>query len=147
MDVRNLSRQLSEIDQRRLYRQEVTARTAAARMEAWAKANKRWKDHTGHAVGGLRGRSARSGAVITITLSGSVRYMVYLGACAQEEVRHPLAGAPAPPERDTERDGKNWRDARMMLERIYGALKGAGLDARLATLHSGRLHGGLLRAL
>lgn len=29
----------------------------------------------------------------------------------------------------------------MMLERIYGALKGAGLDARLATLHSGRLHG------
>lgn len=25
----------------------------------------------------------------------------------------------------------------MMLERIYGALKGAGLDARLATLHSG----------
>lgn len=78
MNVRNLSRQLSEIDQRRLYRQEVTARTAAARMEAWAKANKRWKDHTGHAVGGLRGRSARSGAVITITLSGSVRYMVYL---------------------------------------------------------------------
>lgn len=78
MDTSGLSRSLSGMAQRQLYAQEVMARNAAKQMESYAKANKPWKTHTGNAVRGLSGNSVRSGSIFTITLSGSVRYMVYL---------------------------------------------------------------------
>ena len=78
MDAGGLYRQLAEMDRRRLFAQETAARTAAKRMEADAKASAPWRDHTGHARGGITGTCERHGSVITITLSGSVRYLVYL---------------------------------------------------------------------
>ena len=78
MDTSGLSRSLSGMAQRQLYAQEVMARNAAKQMEADAKASAPWKDRTGLARGGITGNSVRSGSIFTITLSGSVRYMVYL---------------------------------------------------------------------
>lgn len=78
IDVSQLSRKLGEADRRRLLAQETAARTAAAQMAADARASAPWRDHTGHARGGITGTSERHDSVITITLSGSVRYLVYL---------------------------------------------------------------------
>ena len=66
------------MEQRTLGRMSAYAQTAAKQLEAAAKAEAPWADHTGHARGGLTGASSRSGSVIRITLSGSVRYLVYL---------------------------------------------------------------------
>lgn len=78
VDPSGLSRELYAMEQRTLGRMSAYAQTAAKQLEAAAKAAAPWTDHTGHARGGLTGTSSRSGGVIRITLSGSVRYLVYL---------------------------------------------------------------------
>lgn len=78
VDPSGLSRELYAMEQRTLGRMSAYAQTAAKQLEAAAKAEAPWTDRTGHARGGLTGASSRSGSVIRITLSGSVRYLVYL---------------------------------------------------------------------
>ena len=78
MDTSRLSRAMFDMQMRQMERMTSYAQVAAKTMEAYAKANKPWRTHTGDAAGGLRGTSERHGSVITITLSGSVRYLVYL---------------------------------------------------------------------
>lgn len=78
MDASQLSRQLYAMERRTLGRMTAYAQTAAKQLEATAKAEAPWTDRTAHARGGLTGSAARSGSVIRITLSGSVRYLVYL---------------------------------------------------------------------
>lgn len=78
MDTAALSRKLGEMERRRLFAQQTYAQTAARQLEAFAKADAPWKDRSGHARGGLTGTARRSGAVFTITLSGSAHYLVYL---------------------------------------------------------------------
>lgn len=78
IDTSTLSRALDEMDRRRLFAQQTYAQNAAKQLESQAKAGAPWTDRTGHARGGLSGTSQRRGSVFTITLSGSVRYMVYL---------------------------------------------------------------------
>lgn len=78
MDVSKLSRNLERMQAENLYHCETYAHNAAKRLEAFAQAEAPWRDHTGHARGGITGRAARSRSVITITLSGSAHYLVYL---------------------------------------------------------------------
>lgn len=78
IDTGNLRRALGEMERRQLCAMEVQSQVAAKVLEADARENAPWRDHTGHARGGIRARAQRSGSVITITLSGSVRYLVYL---------------------------------------------------------------------
>lgn len=78
IDASGLSRELYNAEQRTLNRMTQYAQTAAKQLEAAAKAEAPWIDRTGHARGGIIGRAARSGSAIRITLSGSVRYLVYL---------------------------------------------------------------------
>lgn len=78
LDCSGLSRSLSELEQRRLAYQQFYAQTAAKQLETFAKADAPWRDRSGHARGGITGRAERRGSVITITLSGSVHYLVYL---------------------------------------------------------------------
>lgn len=78
MDTSALSRAVYEAEKRTLENCERYAQTAAKQLETAAKAEAPWIDRTGHARGGIIGRSARSGSAIRITLSGSVRYLVYL---------------------------------------------------------------------
>ena len=78
VDTSQMCRALGEYQQRALYDMQSQAQTAARNLEAEAKVSAPWSDITGSARGGIRGRADRSGSRITITLSGSVRYMVYL---------------------------------------------------------------------
>lgn len=78
IDISNLSRSLSELEQRQLAHSQFYAQTAAKELEAFARADAPWRDHSGHARGGITGRAERRGNLIIITLSGSVRYLTYL---------------------------------------------------------------------
>ena len=78
VDTSQMRRALSEYQQRALYGVQVLAQSAAADLQAEAQAGAPWTDRSGLARGGIRGRADRAGSRITITLSGSVRYMVYL---------------------------------------------------------------------
>ena len=78
MDTSGLSRAMFDMQKRQMERMTSYAQVAAKTMEADAKVSAPWSDHTGNARGGITGNSVRSGSIFTITLSGSVRYMVYL---------------------------------------------------------------------
>lgn len=77
-DTSKLSKAMYDAEKRIQERGLAYAQTAAKQLEASAKADAPWRDHTSHARGGITGSASRSGGTITITLSGSVRYMVYL---------------------------------------------------------------------
>lgn len=77
-DTAQFSRALGDLERRTLFGMQTYAQQAAATLESDAKATAPWVDRTGHARGGIRGTSERSGGVIRIALSGSVRYLVYL---------------------------------------------------------------------
>lgn len=78
MDVSALQANLNRMRSMQLYRMQSTAQLAAKEMETEARAGAPWTDRTAAARTGLNGSAQRSGDVITITLRGSVRYMVYL---------------------------------------------------------------------
>ena len=78
MDTSGLSRAMFDMQKRQMERMTSYAQVAAKTMEADAKVSAPWSDHTGNARGGISGNSVRSGSIFAITLSGSVRYMVYL---------------------------------------------------------------------
>lgn len=78
MDVSALRASLDRMRETQLFRMQSYAQTAAKELEAEAKAGAPWTDRTAAARTGLNGSAMRSGSIITITLRGSVRYMVYL---------------------------------------------------------------------
>ena len=78
IDTATLSRKLEEAERRRLFAQQIYAQNAAKELERAAKTGAPWKDRSSLARGGLRGTARRSGSTFTITLSGSVHYLVYL---------------------------------------------------------------------
>ena len=78
MDTSALSRELYKMERRVIACSETYAHSAAKQLEAAARAEAPWRDHTGHARGGITGRAARSRSTITIMLSGRAHYLVYL---------------------------------------------------------------------
>lgn len=78
MDTSALSRALYDMEKRTLENCEIYAHNAAKQLQSFARAEAPWRDHTGHARGGITGTASRSGSRITITLSGSAHYLVYL---------------------------------------------------------------------
>lgn len=78
MDMGALRSELQRMQQRSLHAMEVQAQASAKSLEAQARVGAPWQDRTGAARGGITGRAERRGAVFTITLSGSVHYLVYL---------------------------------------------------------------------
>lgn len=78
IDTGMLRRGLNELEQKKLYAMEVQSIIAARTLESDARTGAPWRDRTGHARSGIHGSARRSGSVITITLSGNVRYLVYL---------------------------------------------------------------------
>lgn len=78
LDASALSRTMYDLQMRTRENCELYARNAAKELESLAKAEAPWIDRTGHARGGITGTAVRSGSQITIALSGSVRYLVYL---------------------------------------------------------------------
>lgn len=78
MGTQDLRAQLREMQLRALYAMDVQTQVSAKALEADARIHAPWKDHTGAARSSITGRAQRSGAVFTITLSGNVRYLVYL---------------------------------------------------------------------
>lgn len=78
MDVSTLQASLNRMRDLQMTRLQIIAQAAAKELEAEARTGAPWKDHSGAARGGLNGSAMRSGSIITITLRGSVRYMVYL---------------------------------------------------------------------
>lgn len=77
MDTSRLNRRFEDM-LRGLQAAELYGVAAGRELESFAKADAPWTDRTGHARGGITGASQRTGHTVTITLSGSVRYMVYL---------------------------------------------------------------------
>lgn len=78
MNSAGLSRAMYDMEKRVQERSLIYAQAAARQLESFAKADAPWRDRSGHARGGIAGRAERRGSVIAITLSGSVRYLVYL---------------------------------------------------------------------
>ena len=78
MDASALQASLYRMRDMQLFRMQSYAQLAAKELESEAKANAPWTDRTAAARTGLNGSASRSGDAITITLRGSVRYMVYL---------------------------------------------------------------------
>lgn len=78
MDISKLSRSLERLERETLLKHETYAHNAAKELQSFAQAEAPWTDHTGHARGGITGTASRSGSRITITLSGSAHYLVYL---------------------------------------------------------------------
>jgi hypothetical protein len=54
------------------------AEYTALKMQNEARVNARWTDRTGNARSGLFGAAVRKGAIITIILSHTVHYSIYL---------------------------------------------------------------------
>ena len=78
LDTSALSRALYDMEKRTMENCETYAHNAAKKLQSFAQAEAPWSDHTGHARGGITGTASRSGSKITITLSGSAHYLVYL---------------------------------------------------------------------
>lgn len=78
MDTSQLSKALYELEQRRNERMRTYCQLSAQQMAAQAKNEAPWTDHSGHARGGITGKAEQHGSIFTITLSGSVHYLVYL---------------------------------------------------------------------
>ena len=78
MNTQALRGTLRDMQLRSLYAMDVQAQVSAKALEADARTGAPWHDRSGAARNGITGRAQRSGTVFTITLSGSVRYMVYL---------------------------------------------------------------------
>ena len=78
MDTSALQDRLNRMREMQLFRMQSYAQLAAKELESAAKSGAPWTDRTAAARTGLNGSAARSGDRITITLRGSVRYMVYL---------------------------------------------------------------------
>lgn len=76
--AQDLRARLKEMQQRALYAMEVQARASAGALEADARTGAPWTDRSGAARNSIVGRAQRSGTTFTITLSGNVRYLVYL---------------------------------------------------------------------
>jgi len=78
IDPRNAIGKLNAEKDRRAYAIEVLGRTAAAQMQDEAKHTHPWQNRSGEAEKRIVGRAERRGDVTRISLSGGVRYMVYL---------------------------------------------------------------------
>ena len=78
MNTRALHSALRDMQLRSLYAMDAQAQVSAKALESDARTGAPWHDRSGAARNGITGRAQRSGAVFTITLSGNVRYMVYL---------------------------------------------------------------------
>lgn len=78
MDTQALRSSLREMQLRSLHSMDVQAQVSAKALEADARTGAPWRDRSGAARNNIYGRAQRSGTVFTITLSGNVRYMVYL---------------------------------------------------------------------
>ena len=103
LDTNALRNSIRDLQQRSLYAMEVQAQVSAKALESDARIGAPWQDRTGAARNCITGRAERRGTVFTITLSGNVRYLVYL------ELAHGRKWAALWPamQRDAERILKN----------------------------------------
>ena len=78
MDTSQIRRTMYNLERRTMGRMYTYAQQSAGQLGSDSRTSAPWCDRSGAARGGIAGRVEMSGSVIRITLSGSVRYMVYL---------------------------------------------------------------------
>lgn len=78
LNTQGFMRQLHQIEERQMHDIEIGCRTAGGIVAAQAKHDAPWRDHSHDARSGIHYTVERHGSIFTITLSGSVHYLVYL---------------------------------------------------------------------